>query len=42
VEAARPMIYATTLVLLVLVVLLNLLALIYRNKARKALEGGVL
>lgn len=39
VEAARPMVFATTLVLLVLVVALNLLALILRNRARTRVMG---
>jgi phosphate transport system permease protein len=42
VEAARPMIFATTLVLLLLVLLLNWVALLWRTRARKALAGGVL
>jgi phosphate transport system permease protein len=35
VEAAKPMVYATAVLLLVIVVLLNLTAIIVRNRLRK-------
>jgi phosphate transport system permease protein len=35
VEAAKPMVYATTILLLVIVVALNLTAIIVRNHLRK-------
>ncbi|HPC81950.1 MAG TPA: phosphate ABC transporter permease PstA [Thermoanaerobaculaceae bacterium] len=41
VEAAKPMVYATVLVLLVLVVVLNLAAILLRNRLRKRLRGAV-
>lgn len=42
VEAARPIVYATTLVLLLLVLGLNWVALRWRNRARRALKSAVL
>jgi len=41
VEAAKPMAFATTLVLLVLVVLMNLTAIIIRRRLRRAYRGQV-
>ncbi len=41
VEAAKPMAFATTLVLLLLVVLLNLTAIIVRRRLRQAYKGQV-
>ncbi len=41
VEAAKPMVYATVLVLLVLVVVLNLAAITLRNRLRRNLRGSV-
>lgn len=41
VEAAKPMVYATVLVLLVLVVILNLAAILLRNRLRRRLRGAV-
>jgi len=41
VEAAKPMVYATVLVLLVLVVVLNLAAIMLRNRLRKRLRSAV-
>jgi len=41
VEAAKPMAFATTLVLLALVVLLNLTAIIVRRRLRRAYRGQV-
>jgi phosphate transport system permease protein len=38
VDAARPMVYTTTILLLVLVVALNLSAIIIRNRLRKKLR----
>jgi len=35
VEAARPMVYATALLLIIIVVLLNLTAIIVRNRLRR-------
>jgi phosphate transport system permease protein len=35
VEAAKPMVYATAVLLLVIVVLMNLTAIIVRNRLRK-------
>jgi phosphate transport system permease protein len=40
VEAAKPMVYATVLVLLVLVVVLNLAAITLRNRLRRKLRGS--
>jgi phosphate transport system permease protein len=40
VEAAKPMVYATVLVLLVLVVALNMTAIVLRNRLRKRLRGA--
>jgi phosphate transport system permease protein len=40
VEAAKPMVYATVLVLLVLVVLLNMTAIMLRNRLRRKLRGS--
>src|SRR5437016_1794420 len=42
VEAAKPMIYITTLVLITVVVLLNFTAIILRNHLRKKYAGSVL
>jgi phosphate transport system permease protein len=39
-EAAKPMVYATVLVLLVLVVVLNLAAIMLRNHLRRKLRGA--
>jgi phosphate transport system permease protein len=41
VEAAKPMAFATTLVLLVLVVLMNLTAIVVRRRLRRAYRGQV-
>lgn len=41
VEAAKPMAFATTLVLLLLVVLLNLTAIVVRRRLRQAYKGQV-
>ena len=35
VEAAKPMVYATTILLLVIVLLLNLTAIVVRNRLRR-------
>lgn len=40
VEAAKPMVYATVLVLLLLVVALNLAAIVLRNRLRRKLRGS--
>jgi phosphate transport system permease protein len=40
VEAAKPMVYITTLVLIVVVVLLNLVAITLRNRLRKKYAGS--
>lgn len=40
VEAAKPIVYSTTLVLILLVVLLNALAIIMRNRLRKRARGA--
>jgi len=40
VEAAKPMVYATVLVLLVLVVLLNISAIVLRNRLRRKLRSS--
>ena len=40
VEAAKPMVYATTLLLILIVVLLNLTAIIVRNKLRDKYKTG--
>jgi len=42
VEAAKPMVYITTLVLITVVVLLNFTAIILRNHLRKKYAGSVL
>jgi phosphate transport system permease protein len=42
VEAAKPMVYITTLVLITVVVLLNFTAIILRNHLRKKYAGAVL
>jgi phosphate transport system permease protein len=42
VEAAKPMVYITTLVLITVVVLLNLTAIVLRNHLRKKYAGSVL
>jgi phosphate transport system permease protein len=39
VEAAKPMVYATTLLLILLVVLLNVTAIVLRARLRRKLEG---
>ncbi len=41
VEASKPMVYATALLLLVLVVVLNLSAILYRNRVRRRLQGAL-
>jgi phosphate transport system permease protein len=41
VEAAKPMVYMTALLLLVLIVVLNLTAILYRNQVRRRLQGAV-
>ena len=38
VDAARPMVYMTTVLLLVIVLLLNLTAITIRNRLRKRLQ----
>ena len=40
VEAAKPMVYTTTIFLLIIVVLLNLTAIIVRNKLREKYKTG--
>jgi len=40
VEAAKPLVYSTTFVLILLVVLLNLLAIIMRNRLRRRSRGA--
>ena len=42
VEAAKPMVYITTLVLIIVVILLNLSAILLRNHLRKRYAGSVL
>lgn len=42
VEAAKPMVYITTLVLITVVILLNLTAILLRNHLRKKYAGSVL
>ena len=42
VEAAKPMVYITTLVLIAVVILLNLTAILLRNHLRKRYAGAVL
>ena len=42
VEAAKPMVYITTLVLIIVVVLLNFTAIVLRNHLRKKYAGAVL
>lgn len=42
VEAAKPMVYITTLVLITVVILLNLTAIVLRNHLRKKYAGSVL
>jgi phosphate transport system permease protein len=42
VEAAKPMVYITTLVLITVVVLLNFTAIVRRNHLRKKYAGSVL
>ena len=39
-EAAKPTVYAAVLVLLVLVVVLNLAAIVLRNRLRSKLRGS--
>src|SRR5206468_13100140 len=39
VEAAKPMVYATTLLLILLVVALNVTAIVVRARLRRRLEG---
>lgn len=41
IEASKPVVYATALLLLVLVVALNLAAIVFRNRVRRRLQGGV-
>jgi phosphate transport system permease protein len=40
VEAAKPMVYATTLLLVLIIVSLNLSAILLRNRLRRRLSGG--
>jgi phosphate transport system permease protein len=40
VEAAKPMVYATTLLLVLIIVSLNLTAILLRNRLRRGLSGG--
>lgn len=40
VEAARPMVYTTTLLLMTIVLLLNLAAIVFRSRVRKRLTGS--
>jgi phosphate transport system permease protein len=42
VEAAKPMVYITTLILITVAVLLNLTAIVLRNHLRKKYAGSVL
>jgi phosphate transport system permease protein len=39
VEAARPMVYMTTLLLMLIVLVLNLSAIVIRSRLRKRLSG---
>lgn len=41
VEAAKPVVYMTALLLLVLIIALNLTAILYRNRIRRRLQGAV-
>lgn len=41
VEASKPLVYATALLLLGLIVVLNLSAILYRNRVRRRLQGHV-
>jgi phosphate transport system permease protein len=40
VEAAKPMVYATSILLLAIVVLLNLTAIVVRNRLRRKYQTG--
>ena len=40
VEAAKPMVYITTLVLIMVVVVLNMIAITLRNRLRKRYAGS--
>lgn len=42
VEAAKPMVYTTTCLLLIIVVALNLMAIVLRNRLRKTYKGAAL
>ena len=42
VEAAKPMVYATTLLLIVLVAALNVTAIVFRNRMRRRYRGAAL
>ena len=39
-EAAKPMVYATAILLLLIVVLLNLTAILVRNRLRKKYQAS--
>lgn len=41
VEATKPIVYSTALLLLVLIIVLNLTAILFRNHVRRRLAGGV-
>jgi phosphate transport system permease protein len=40
VEAAKPMVYTTTIFLLIIVMLLNLTAIVVRNRLRRKYQAG--
>jgi phosphate transport system permease protein len=40
VEAAKPMVFATTLLLVLIIISLNLSAILLRNRLRRRLSGG--
>jgi phosphate transport system permease protein len=41
VEAAKPVVYMTALLLLVMIIVLNLTAILYRNRIRRRLQGAL-
>ena len=42
VDAARPMVFATTLLLILMVILLNIVAIYLRNRLRKKLSASAI
>jgi phosphate transport system permease protein len=40
VEAAKPMVYVTTILLLMIVVALNIVAILFRNRLRRKYRAG--